>query len=58
MARINLILTVTDDDLAQGWAGDIHEFSESVRATLHEVIGDDGMPYMPRLNFTDTDATA
>lgn len=47
MATITLTVTISDDDLAQGWAGDVDEFRESAKAALWEVQGDDGGAYQP-----------
>lgn len=47
---ITLHVTVSDDDLLQGWNGDIDEFRESAKAALWEVQGDDGGAYQPEVS--------
>ena len=42
-----VLVTISADDLASGWAGNRDELGESIRATLHELIGDDGGAYEP-----------
>lgn len=47
--RVTLVVEVTveGDDLAAGWGGDLAELAESLRATLGELVGDDGGAYVP-----------
>ena len=40
-------VTVTDEQVREGWAGKSAEVAESIKATLHELIGDDGGAYVP-----------
>lgn len=40
-------VAITHDDLNEGWDGDLGEFAASVRAALHELVGDDGGAYVP-----------
>lgn len=40
-------VTVEGDDLADGWGDDLAELAASVRATLSELVGDDGGAYVP-----------
>jgi hypothetical protein len=52
---ILLAVTLADDEVEIGWNGDIDEVAESVRAALHEVIGDDGGAYVPTVRVLDPD---
>lgn len=47
MARITLNLTISDEDIQQGWNGDLNEVRKSLEARLSEVYGDDGGAYVP-----------
>ena len=65
MKAIILVVSVSDDDLAEGWgegydptrdeAAAVAEFTLSVRAALNEVIGDDGGAYVPTIQELDDD---
>lgn len=47
---ITLNVTISDADLEQGWFGNLREFTESAKAALLEVQGDDGGAYQPTVN--------
>lgn len=46
--RITVHMDMDDRDVAAGWANDA-ELAATVRATLHELNGDDGDVYVPRV---------
>lgn len=43
-------VTLPDEDASTGWGGDRSEVAASIRATLHELIGDDGGAYVPAVS--------
>jgi hypothetical protein len=45
--RLVLAVSITPAELSEGWGGSADEFYASVRATLREVIGDNGADYHP-----------
>jgi hypothetical protein len=47
MHRITIEMDLSDEQIESGWASKLGEVGGSVAATLHEIIGDDGMPYVP-----------
>jgi hypothetical protein len=51
MARLTVAVEVTAEEFAQGWNSDMDEFAASARATLHELIGDDGGAYQPTITI-------
>lgn len=46
MARITVYMTLPDEDIVTGWNSGA-ALEETVKATLHELIGDDGGAYVP-----------
>lgn len=55
MKRVTVYMLVSDEDLQAGWAGDEAEFEGSVKATLHEIVGDDGAAYVPKVLGVDVE---
>lgn len=55
MARVTVYMTISDADLQAGWQDDASEFEASVKATLQEVIGNDGNPYVPHFYGVDVE---
>jgi len=49
MARIMVQMTIKDEDFREGWQADKAELAGSIRATLHELNGDDGGVYVPAI---------
>jgi hypothetical protein len=47
MRPITVQVSVSDEELAQGWGGSRYEFEASLVARLDEVYGDDGGAYVP-----------
>lgn len=47
MAEITIRMRLRDDEVARGWGNDTSELAASIRATLHELNGDDGDVYVP-----------
>ena len=45
--RVTVTFHMPDADLEEGWP-DRNEFQETVKATLHELNGDDGGVYVPQ----------
>jgi hypothetical protein len=56
-ATVVVTVSIRDTELATGWDGDATEYAASIRATLHEVVGDDG-PYVPLVQTYTADPTA
>jgi hypothetical protein len=48
-------MTIADEDLAEGWGDLAGEFEASVKATLHEIVGDDGGAYVPHVLGVDVE---
>jgi hypothetical protein len=57
-ATVVVTVSIRDTELATGWDGDTTEYAASIRATLREVIGDDGGAYVPLVQTYTTDPTA
>jgi hypothetical protein len=55
MARVTVYMTIADEDLAEGWGDLAGEFEASVKATLHEIVGDDGGAYVPHVLGVDVE---
>lgn len=43
-------LELPDVALDHGWGNDYVELAASLKATLSEIVGDDGVPYVPKFN--------
>lgn len=50
---ITVRMTITDEEFAEGWNDDAGELEDTVRATLHELIGDNGAPYAPHIDAVE-----
>jgi hypothetical protein len=57
-ATVLVSVSIRDTELAAGWYGDATEYAASIRATLHEVIGDNGGAYVPLVRTYTADPTA
>ena len=57
-ATVLVSVSIRDTELATGWGDDATEYAASIRATLHEVIGDDGGAYVPLVRTYTADPTA
>lgn len=53
--RVTVYMTMPEADIESGWGGDVGELEESVRATLHELVGDDGDVYVPHVLGIDVE---
>lgn len=49
--QIAVTIDIADQDFAKGWNSDETELCESVKATLHELVGDDGAVYVPTVTL-------
>ncbi len=54
---VEVVLTLKPDDYSSGWGSDPAELAGSVRATVHEFIGDDGGAYVPHVVAVIVDGT-
>lgn len=52
--RITVYMTMDSDDVTRGWADDA-ALEGTVKATLHELIGDDGGAYVPHVLGIDVE---
>jgi hypothetical protein len=53
--RIAIYMTLPAEEVQSGWNGDVDELEGSIRATLHELVGDDGQVYVPRVFGIEAD---